>query len=162
LHIVAQETTVTQGQHPQVTATISNQGKMPVTLVVPGDGSESAWRTPVIGWSAINVANEAARHPKTPPLYQGGRCGNINRLKREEVFVLAPGQTKKLNEWVGFPQLAEPGTYSVVFFYVNEPDRKWRGLPLGQHDPEAMKQVQKSHQCSMVSNELRLVVRPKE
>ena len=60
LHIAAKETTVTQGQHPQITAIISNQGKMPVTLVVPGDGSESAWRTPVIGWSAINVEKEVA------------------------------------------------------------------------------------------------------
>jgi len=162
LLIAAKELTVTQGQQLQITATVSNQGKMPITLVLPGDGSESGWRSPVIGWSTIKVEKEAAKHPDTPPLYRGGRCGNINPLKKEEVFVLAPGESKRLNEWLGSPQLAVPGTYSIVFFYANEPDRKWRGLPLGQHDPEAMKQVQNSHKCLLVSNELRVVVKPKD
>jgi hypothetical protein len=162
LRIAAKETTLTQGQQPQITVTISNKGKMPLTLVYPGDGSESAWRTPVIGWSAIKVGKEAANHPQIPPLYRGGRCGNINRLKKEEVFVLTPDESKQLNGWIAVPQLAAPGTYSVVFYFANDPALKWRGLPLGQHDPEAMIQVQKSHKCLQVSNELKFVVNPKE
>lgn len=115
---------------------------MAVTLVLPGNGSESAWRTPVFGWSAIKVDKGTANHPKMAPLYRGGRCGNINPpLQKEEVFVLAPGESKKLYEWTGFPQLPEPGTYGVVFFYADEPNLKWRGIPLGQHNPEGMKRV---------------------
>jgi hypothetical protein len=161
LHIAAKETTLTQGQDAKITATISNKGQKPVTLVLPGDGSESGWRTPLIGWSAIK-GEMAANHPKTLPLFRGKRfCGNINCLKKEEVFVLAPGQSKKFAEWIGHLELTGPGTFRVVFCYANEPGLEWDGVPLGRHDPDAMRQVQKSHRCFLVSNELRLVVKPK-
>ncbi len=162
LHIAAKEATLIQGQQPQITATISNRGKTPVLLVHPGDGSAWGWRTPLIGWSAAKLGAGAANHPKTPRFLHGGRCGNINRLKKEEVFVLAPGASKQLNGWIGTPQLAEPGTYRVVFYYANEPTLKWRGIPLGTHDEEAMQQVQKSQKCALISNELNLTVKPRE
>jgi hypothetical protein len=163
LQIAAKQTTFAVGQQrPAISITVKNQSKKPLTLVLPGDGSESGWRTPVIGWSVLQAKQEAAKHPKTPRLYEGGRCGNVNALKRNEVFVLGAGESKNLGEWSGFPTMVEPGTYRVVFYYANDPTLKWRGLPLGQHDPEAMKLVQQSHPCSLVSNELTFVVKPKE
>jgi hypothetical protein len=162
LHISAKETSLTLGQQPQIRATITNKGKAPVTLVLPGDGSESGWRTPLVGFSSIKTDKEKPKHPATVPLYRGGRCGNVNALKSNEVFTLAPGKSKDLSGWLGFPQFPEPGTYSVVFYYSNDPELKWRGVPLGQHDPDAMKRVEKSHKCLLISNELNLTVGAKE
>ena len=162
LHIAAKDASLILGQQPHITATITNNGKAPVTLVQPGDGSESGWRTPLVGFSSVKIDKDKPTHPATVPLYRGGRCGNINALKRNEVFTLAPGKSQDLSEWIGSPPFTEPGTYSVVFYYANDPARKWMGVPLGQHDPDAMKRVEKSHQCLLISNELKLTVRAKE
>jgi hypothetical protein len=162
LHISAKATSLTLGQQPQITATITNKGKAPVTLVLPGDGSESGWRTPLVGFSSIKIDKEKPKHPATVPLYRGGRCGNVNALKSNEVFSLAPGKSQDLSGWIGSPRFTEPGTYSVVFYYSNDPELKWRGIPLGKHDPDAMKRVEKSHKCLLISNELNLTVRMKE
>jgi hypothetical protein len=162
LRIVAKEASMTLEQQPQVTATITNKGSAPVTLVLPGDGSESGWRTPLVGFSSIKVGKDKPKDPADVPLYRGGRCGNVNALKGDEVFTLAPGTSKDLPDWIGSPQLTEPGTYSVVFYYANDPGLKWQGVPLGRHDPDAMKQVKKSHKCLLISNELKLTVKPKE
>jgi hypothetical protein len=132
LHISAKATSLTLGQQPQITATITNKGKAPVTLVLPGDGSESGWRTPLVGFSSIKIDKEKSKHPATVPLYRGGRCGNVNALKSNEVFSLAPGKSQDLSGWIGSPRFTELGTYSVVFYYSNDPELKWRGVPLGR------------------------------
>jgi hypothetical protein len=162
LHISAKETSLTQGEQPQIHATITNKGAAPVTLVLPGDGSESGWRTPLVGFSSVKAGRGKPKHPAEVPLYRGGRCGNVNPLKGDEVFSLAPGQSKDLGDWVGSPRLAEPGTYGVVLYYANDPGLKWRGVPLGRHDADAMRQVARSYKCLLVSNELRLTVRAKQ
>jgi hypothetical protein len=162
LRIAAKEASMTLGQQPQITATISNKGSAPVTLVLPGDGSESGWRTPLVGFSSIKVGKDKPKHPTDVPLCRGGRCGNVNALKSNEVFTLAPGKSKDLSDWIGSPQLPETGTFSVVFYYANDPGLKWQGVPLGRHDPDAIKRVEKSHKCRLVSNELKLTVKPKE
>ena len=134
-----------------ITATITNRGKTPVTLVHPGDGSEWGWRTPIVGWSLIKADDHEAKHPPTPPLYRGGRCGMMDGLTREDVFVLLPGESKELrSNFIGatFPG---PGTYKVVYYYVNDPAIKW------QHDEgrgAAMARLENTTKCSLVSNEL--------
>jgi hypothetical protein len=162
LRLTAKEASVILGQQPQITATITNKGDAPVTLVLPGDGSESGWRTPLVGFSSVKVAKDKPKHPATVPLYRGGRCGNVNALKGSEVFTLGPEKSQDLQEWIGSPQFTEPGSYSVVFYYSNDPGLKWRGVPLGRHDPDALKRVEQSHKCLLVSNELMLTVRAKE
>jgi hypothetical protein len=162
LRITAKEASLTLGQQPQITATLTNKGNAPVTLVLPGDGSESGWRTPLVGFSSIKLDKDKPRHPATVPLYRGARCGNVNALKSNEVFTLAPGKSQDLTDWIGSPSLPEPGSYSVVFYYANDPGLKWQGLPLGKHDPDALKRVEQSHKCLLLSNELRLTVKAKE
>src|SRR6516162_9153731 len=103
LHISAKEASLTLGQQPQITATITNKGSAPVTLVLPGDGSESGWRTPLVGFSSIKTGKDKPQHPATVPLYRGGRCGNVNALRSNEVFTLAPGKSKDLSTWIGLP-----------------------------------------------------------
>src|SRR5262249_41362743 len=154
----AKTTSIDLEQSFKIKATISNRGQSPVVLVQPGDGSESAWRTPIVSWSAIRITDDRkVEHPSKPPLYKGLRCGNVNALEKSEIIKLAPGQSKELC-WVGWPMIEEPGTYSVVLYYFNVPDIAWKGGPLGPHDPEAMRQVRDSFECSLTSNELRLVV----
>jgi hypothetical protein len=47
--ILAPETQVVErDQPPRFTATLVNRGKLKVTLVEPGDGSDCGWRTPLI------------------------------------------------------------------------------------------------------------------
>jgi len=162
LHIAAKDASLTLGQQPQITATITNKGSVPVMLVLPGDGSKWGWRTPLVGFSSMKSDKDKPKHPAAVPLYRGGRCGNINALKNNEVFTLAPGKSKDLPDWIGCPAFTEPGTYSVVFYYANDPARKWVGVPLGKHDTDAMKQVEKSHPCLLISNELKLTVKAKE
>ena len=138
----------------QITFRLFNKGKGPVTLVMPGDGSDAGWRTPVVGWSFLPVGSKKS-HPTHSKNGVLGRCGNINTLEPHEIFVLRPGDGKDLKQWVGFSQLPPAGTYRVVFYYSNLPRMKWSGLPsIEGHDPAAMVRLQESTPVSLVSNEV--------
>lgn len=101
------------GQHGMSTLTITNGGTKTVRLVVPGDGSEAGWRTPVLTWVA-------KRNGKPAKEREGGLCGMMNPIDPSEVFELAPGQSRSIAEWVGGPNV-EPGTYEVELHYKNDP-----------------------------------------
>lgn len=158
LRISAKKTRLKVKEYAKITVTIRNRGKSSVTLVQPGDGSRWGWRTPRVGWSVLPVSGSRSAHPRTPPPPPGPRCGNVNRLKPKEVFVLRPGKTKKLSGWVSFPRFPGPGRYRLVFYYFNDPSFRWRGIPLGQHDPSTMRRVKASTKASLISNELLFVV----
>jgi hypothetical protein len=125
-----------------------NTGDRPVTLVMPGDGSGNGRRTPLLRWSASPDLE------KPQVLY----CGNINRLRPGEVFTLAPGERKKLREWVP-PIFGVAGrTYTVRLSYINDPALQWGGLELGPHDPATMRQVRESRPCLADSTDVSSVV----
>ena len=44
------ETTIAVGVVPTPKVTLFNSGSAPLAIVVPGDGSEVGWRTPIVGW----------------------------------------------------------------------------------------------------------------
>lgn len=136
---------------------IKNAGKSDLTLVMPGDGSDCYWRTPVVGWSFLSY-DLKGQHPIEPLRRGGARCGNINALKSDEVFTLKPGETKVFNHWINFPYDLSPGKYRVVFYYSNIPQLKWSGIPLGKHDADAMIRVTQSTGIALVSNEVQLEV----
>lgn len=94
--------------------TLVNDGPRPVKLVVPGDGSEAGWRTPVLTWTTT-------RNGKPVKEREGGRCGMMNPIDASEVFTLAPGERKTISEWVGRPNV-DPGTYEVELHYKNDPN----------------------------------------
>jgi hypothetical protein len=128
-------------------AELVNDDTAPVTVVLPGDGSESGWRTPIVRWD--------------PPVQTTGpRCGNINRLKPEEVVTLAPGKRLPLKDWLGGPAIGGPGKYKVTLELENVPDLKWTGEPLGVHDPAAMKKVGSSSRFKVLSNVVEVEVVP--
>jgi hypothetical protein len=144
---------IRQKGNNELEITIHNVGSIPATFVMPGDGSECRWRTPLIGWSCIPVGSDQ-KHPKKPAEIKMARCGNINPLKANEVFSVQPGGATKLNEWAYFPYQLPPGKYRVVFYYTNQPEIAWQGLPLGNHDEKEMRRVKKSTPVSLVSNEV--------
>ncbi len=114
-----------------MTAYLTNTGTRSLTLVLPGDGSTSGWRTPTIEW----LLEPSWQVPWMV------RCGNINALRRGEVFRLAPGETRELGPWIHLPGLRTPGTAKAVMHYSNVPDLEWRGIPLGSHDRAEMDRV---------------------
>jgi hypothetical protein len=146
---------------PKFKVAIMNQGSKPVTLVQPGDGSNFRWRTPVVGWSIISADDPEKEHPKTPPLYSGARCGNINAVKSSDVFTLRPGERRILDEWTGHPRFEHPGRYRIRFYYHNIPDLQIRGIPLGKHDAGALRRIQQSHACELISEEIIVEVLPR-
>ena len=153
MQLASPDTSLSVKEPVQVKVTITNHGKMPVTLVRPGDGSESGWRTPIVNWSVLE-AGDKANHPAEPVPEGGPRCGNMNPLQADEVFDLAPGASKELTGWVYLEPFARPGQYRVVFLYANRPSLTWKGGALGHDDPAAMKRVRISTPCSLVSNEV--------
>jgi hypothetical protein len=144
LELKAVTPVVQAGKSPEFTAELINKGPEPITVVLPGDGSESGWRTPIITWN--------------PPMPRGGRCGNINRLKAQEVVTLRPDQRLRLGPWIGAPTLTEPGKHKVRLTLENRPQMKWKGVPLGEHDPAAMARVRASLPFKVVSNVVEIEV----
>ncbi|HEX3315018.1 MAG TPA: hypothetical protein VHR72_09015 [Gemmataceae bacterium] len=128
------------------TADLVNDGKTPVTVVLPGDGSESGWRTPILRWKPAATTKVL-------------RCGNINALKPGEVIQLAPGKRVSISEWIGGPPLSGPGKYAVSLELENVPDLKWNGKPLGKHDPATMEKVRSSLPFKAVSNVVEIEMR---
>ena len=136
---------IRKGESPRLTVRVVNRGDREVVLVEPGDGSQEGWRTPLVDWS---TGDRGSR----------GRCANVNALKPGEVFVLRPGESRVLGQWVGGPALPGPGRYRVVLRYTNDPTREWHGVPLSPHDPATMEEVRRSTAVSAVSNTVELTV----
>ena len=143
---------IKQDAHGQIKVRINNVGSVPVTLVLPGDGSEVSWRTPTIRWELKPL--DATDANSKLPLHLGRRCGNINQLDPRVVFTLKPGESRELSQWVNLPYGMPPGKYRAVFHYSNVPDMKWQGVSLGKHDKAAMRLVKRSTPISLVSNEV--------
>ena len=156
LRFIPEKTVVKIDEYPVVKLYITNNGNETVTLVRPGDGSESAWRTPIVQWSILD-AGDATSHPAAPdltPKFRG--CGNINALKWNEVFTVAPGETIEIER--GLPTFRKAGNYRVTMFYTNRPSMQWLGVELGTHHPIAMWRVRNSTECSLTSNEVLFTV----
>lgn len=139
LELKAEKPAIKLGDMPSFRAELINQGDKEVTIVMPGDGSECGWRTPIVRWS--------------PPMGTGGgRCGNINALKASEVVTLKAGERVAVSGWLGWPTLNKAGTHKVVLEIENVPGLEWGGLPLGKHDPATMERVRQSTAFKAVSN----------
>jgi len=132
-----------------ITVIVKNIGTRTVTLVRPGDGSTTNRRTPSVAWLVEGKVNCIA--------FSG--CGNINALKPDEVFDLAPGATVALAEWIPPLCLNGPGTHQVQLTYRNDPTVEMKGIPLGEHDPGALERMRRSTPCDLKSNTALVTVR---
>jgi hypothetical protein len=134
---------VSEGTIPEFTADLVNQGQGPVKVVLPMDGSECGWRTPVVRWT-----------PAWEPL---ARCGYVSGLRLQDIITLMPGERVKLN-WIIGPLLARKGKHEVSLELEHVPDIEWKGVPCPWHDPEAMKAVRESIPWKAVSNTVEVTV----
>lgn len=137
--------------------TLINLSSTPLVLVEPGDGSEIGWRTPILTW-IIEPLDDVARASAARTESRGRGCGNINPLRASEVFTLAPGARHAFGPWVSSPHPRGPGRWRVALRYQNQPSLEWGGLPLGEHDAEAMRRVRASSAVDVTSNSLEIVV----
>jgi hypothetical protein len=101
-------------------------------------------RTPTVRWN--------------PPMRIGGRCGNINSLKVDEIVTLNAGESVPLTGWIGSPTLNELGRHKVSLELENLPDLEWGGVPLGQHSVVAMNRVRRTSRFKAVSNVVEIQV----
>ena len=105
-------------------------------------------RTPVIEW----VFTPGGR----PEGSEG--CGNINGLKRGEVFTLYPGETRELQEWIQPLALPALRKFRAVMIYTNDPNLPFRGVLLRPHDEGELARLRTSDRCRVRSNEVEIVV----
>jgi len=138
LELRADTPTVKAGEGPRFSVFLVNRGAEPVTVVLPGDGSDMAWRTPIARWS--------------PPQSDMRKCGNVNALRADEVVTMVPGERRQLGAWLGEPILNGKGKHKVSLELENDPDFQWKGVPLGEHDAAAMARVRASARFKVVSN----------
>ncbi len=143
IELLSETPVVNSGGSPRFVADLVNDGAEPITIVLPGDGSEWGMRTPIVRWN--------------PPMLEG-RCGNINPLKNDELVTLGAGERIRLKGWIHRPTLKEPGMYKVSLELENVPDLEWRGVPLGQHSRAAMERVRRTAPFKVVSNVVEIQV----
>ena len=134
---------INQHERPNLAVRVKNRGSRQVVLVEPGDGSESAWRTPIIEWMQFSDV-------------RGGRCGNRNGVRAEEVFILKPGETRKLSDWVTGALVLLPGRNRIAVRYTNRPDLQWIGL--ADDNEITRERIRQSTAVSTVSNSVVVVV----
>jgi hypothetical protein len=159
LHLTVQNTSIRPDEYISANISITNDGNRPVTLVKPGDGSESGWRTPVIKWIVTQIRNDSEERSTPESKEPISRCGNINSLSFDEVFILHPGKTREFTDWIDNPGLRKPGVYKLAFSYENNPSVEWQGVPLGLHNPIAMLWAKNSTRCKLESNEIIIEIR---
>ena len=157
LHFLTSTPILKVGETPAISLYITNYGAETVTLVMPGDGSESGWRTPVV-WSSTLQVGDLRPHSNVPDFTRISRCGNIMSLKWDEVFNLAPRESKEIGEWIWLRPFEKAGSYRVRFYYVNQPWLIWRGRELRSHNPVAMWRVKNSTETNLCSNEVLFTV----
>jgi hypothetical protein len=159
LRVALADAIVRHGESVAVEASITNASSAAVTLVVPGDGSGVGWRTPVTGWSFLPEASDK-QHGEPVPDDTHRFCGNINPLKRSEVFTLQPSESRVFRDWIQPRADLPPGRYRAVLYYRNEPTRKITGIPLGGHEAGVEDLIRRSTPCLVISNEVVLTVTP--
>lgn len=142
-----------------VRVSVTNNGSQPVTLVHPGDGSWEGQRTPVVEFSWVPRDERNLENPQAPPMdYSKAVCGNMLPIKLSEVFRLAPNETLVLAELMPVRKLpAQPGSYAVVFYYLNLPSL---GRALTEFGTGAFEAVRDSLPCLLRSNEVVFYVDP--
>ncbi len=138
LELSAEEITVEETKRSQLVASIVNKGNSPAFVVLPGDGSQIGWRSPIVRWQPSD---------QKPCRFDG----HINSLELDELKVLAPEERVRL-EWLGAPLLVV-GAITVVSLQIeHDPTLRWRGLTLDDLDSDAMRKLRRIPPYKLESN----------
>lgn len=114
---------------------IVNHGPDAVTVVLPGDGSTTASRTPSIEWVVTDAKGESVRQETL------AYCGNTNSLHSDEIVELRAGDSVRLGRYVGFPRFGEAPPHTVEAHYAHDPDIEWTGVRLDEDQRLALDAV---------------------
>jgi len=131
---------------------LKNEGKQAVKLVVAGDGSSAGWRTPIITWTATQNGKAA-----TPEVF--GRCGLTNPLTVQEIFILAPGQSKTMTDWLD-PVPFTKGTFELRVHYKNDPALASKEGKGQAAFGDVQKAFAATSACEVTSNALKVTFKP--
>ena len=129
---------------PRIWAEVTNQGESPVKLARPGDGSWRDGRTPKMKWVVRPVED-----PQWAVSQTRRGCGNMNRIERRCIFVLNPGESRRLSGWDVQPKFPGPGKYYVHLEYVNDPDF---AHPATRYARGAKRRLESSDKVKLESN----------
>jgi len=98
-----------------IEATITNLRSKRISFVLPGDGSDVGWRSPIVKWSVIPMIEDD--HMQEQHDFQFSkmlRCGIVNSIKASDIVKLESGENIYIDEWIGYPEIpAKLGVYSV-------------------------------------------------
>ncbi|MFT4542538.1 MAG: hypothetical protein ACI841_003994 [Planctomycetota bacterium] len=127
-------------------AAIINRRSVPVTLVLPGDGSRQGMRTPYLRFEIHDAVTGVPR----PQAWIG--CGTIDPMRADQIVTLAPGERRPIDMMI---RMHLPGTYRMVLGYDNDPQR---GLPRGQKDPALLELVKTTERLILASNAIEFTI----
>jgi len=132
---------------PWIDVALRNNGPDTLVLVLPG----AVGRTPILGWT-VRTSDGLELAPAT-----AAQSEHRSALISEDIFELAPGQSRQFE--LRFPTEYEykPGKYQVRLTYENRPSLLG-GEPGGQDDPEAVKRLRSSTPCKVTSNALEVKI----
>lgn len=125
IRIAPEKPSLQAGDFPTFKVELRNVSKKPLQILDIGDGSESHWVNPHIGWSILQVGDRQT-HPDDTPKALVARCGNMNSTAPEMFHTVAPGATSKFSFWPMDFDARKPGKYRIVFYYEVDPNDKPR------------------------------------
>ncbi|MCP4438273.1 MAG: hypothetical protein GY810_04950 [Aureispira sp.] len=141
-----------------INAQLLNNSTDSLLVVLPGEGSVSGWRTPIMGWSIINLdSNEvhSDNFPSIPELTL--LCANVNQVTEKDLTKIAPASSASLS-WIDFHRvfdvktLNKVGTYSIKLYYKNTPDLDWEKIGYLSYTEEAAIRIKNETQEFMISS----------
>jgi len=132
------------GESLRFEAELVNGGGTPATVILPGDGSDAGWRTPIVHW--------------TPDQGLVLRCGNTDPLTADELMALLPGQRVAL-QFLGAPVFDKPGPCAVTLELEHNPTLNRSGFPLGVDDADTLERLRRLPAYRVRSNTLQVLVR---
>jgi hypothetical protein len=149
LELLPYVTAFRQDHQPEITARLINGGAQPLRLVMPGHGSFAGWRTPLVEWTFTPHA--AGLSTSFGPI-----GSNTYAIEHDEVFVLAPGESRDLGGWIIPPCFPSSPEFSASITYFNDPTIPVRGVTSRPHDEAALALIRQSDRCRVQSNEIRV------
>lgn len=116
LQLSAKAQVLQAGEAMAISASFSNEGSAPLTVLKPIDGAGDGMRCVSYQWKVVRADGTAI----TPKGY--GRCGNTNSISEKDFATLAPGARTAIGpDWLSAPEmkldLSPPGVYRVQLIY---------------------------------------------
>ena len=137
-----------------IETTFFNTDRDTVTLVRPGYSDYWDGGAPIVAWE---IRTPEGQRLERATVYT---CGHVTTLRADQIFRLAPGERRTFTTPVPEHYRYESGSHRYLFrlSYENRPRLDWRGRPTRDHNPDALRLLQQSTPCRLVSNTLELEV----